>query len=23
MDNRQAVGSWLSGPRAAMEDAGA
>ncbi|MEV5439443.1 RDD family protein [Streptomyces sp. NPDC052682] len=23
MDNRQAIGSWLSGPRAAMEDAGA
>ncbi|MFI1162985.1 RDD family protein [Streptomyces sp. NPDC020801] len=23
MDNRQAVGSWLSGPRSAMEDAGA
>ncbi|WP_189714298.1 RDD family protein [Streptomyces phaeofaciens] len=23
MDNRQALGSWLSGPRAAMEDAGA
>ncbi|MFE1755398.1 RDD family protein [Streptomyces anandii] len=23
MDNRQAMGSWLSGPRAAMEDAGA
>ncbi|NKQ25091.1 RDD family protein [Streptomyces galbus] len=23
MDNRRAVGSWLSGPRAAMEDAGA
>ncbi|OIJ98008.1 RDD family protein [Streptomyces colonosanans] len=23
MDNRQAVGSWLSGPRAAMEEAGA
>ncbi|MGW0914106.1 RDD family protein [Streptomyces sp. NPDC002784] len=22
MDNRQAIGSWLSGPRAAMEDAG-
>ncbi|MEU6401683.1 RDD family protein [Streptomyces sp. NPDC046985] len=22
MDNRQAVGSWLSGPRAAIEDAG-
>ncbi|GAA2443687.1 RDD family protein [Streptomyces glaucus] len=23
MDKRQAIGSWLSGPRAAMEDAGA
>ncbi|MFF3844037.1 RDD family protein [Streptomyces sp. NPDC002328] len=23
MDNRQALGSWLSGPRAAMEEAGA
>ncbi|MEU2339246.1 RDD family protein [Streptomyces sp. NPDC006654] len=23
MDNRQAVGSWLSGPRAALEEAGA
>ncbi|MGW2487619.1 RDD family protein [Streptomyces sp. NPDC001606] len=23
MDNRQAIGSWLSGPRAAMEEAGA
>ncbi|MGW1585402.1 RDD family protein [Streptomyces sp. NPDC002386] len=23
MDNRQAMGSWLSGPRAALEDAGA
>ncbi|MFE2513443.1 RDD family protein [Streptomyces naganishii] len=23
MDNRQAMGSWLSGPRAAIEDAGA
>ncbi|QFZ76757.1 RDD family protein [Streptomyces fagopyri] len=23
MDNRQAIGSWLSGPRAAMEDSGA
>ncbi|MFH8450055.1 RDD family protein [Streptomyces fungicidicus] len=23
MDNRQAIGSWLSGPRAALEDAGA
>ncbi|KUN39143.1 hypothetical protein AQJ30_10310 [Streptomyces longwoodensis] len=23
MDNRRAMGSWLSGPRAAMEDAGA
>ncbi|MFJ3333421.1 RDD family protein [Streptomyces sp. NPDC086766] len=23
MDNRQAIGSWLSGPRAAAEDAGA
>ncbi|MEU3099347.1 RDD family protein [Streptomyces sp. NPDC006967] len=23
MGNRQAIGSWLSGPRAAMEDAGA
>ncbi|MET7684474.1 RDD family protein [Streptomyces sp. NPDC005423] len=23
MDNRQAIGSWLSGPRAAIEDAGA
>lgn len=23
VDNRQAIGSWLSGPRAAMEDAGA
>ncbi|MEV7685202.1 RDD family protein [Streptomyces bungoensis] len=23
MDNRQAMGSWLSGPRAAMEEAGA
>ncbi|MGW2046874.1 RDD family protein [Streptomyces sp. NPDC001858] len=23
MDNRQALGSWLSGPRQAMEDAGA
>ncbi|WNM34643.1 RDD family protein [Streptomyces sp. Li-HN-5-11] len=23
MDNRQAVGSWLSGPRSAMEEAGA
>ncbi|MGW0816864.1 RDD family protein [Streptomyces viridiviolaceus] len=23
MDNRQAIGSWLSGPRAAMEGAGA
>ncbi|MDX3803822.1 RDD family protein [Streptomyces sp. AK04-3B] len=23
MDNRQALGSWLSGPRSAMEDAGA
>ncbi|MFB7335853.1 RDD family protein [Streptomyces adustus] len=22
MDNRQAIGSWLSGPRAAMEEAG-
>ncbi|KES07314.1 membrane protein [Streptomyces toyocaensis] len=23
MDNRQAIGSWLSGPRAALEEAGA
>lgn len=23
VDNRQAIGSWLSGPRAALEDAGA
>ncbi|MFJ1970870.1 RDD family protein [Streptomyces sp. NPDC087903] len=23
MDNRQAIGSWLSGPRSAMEEAGA
>ncbi|MFI5682475.1 RDD family protein [Streptomyces sp. NPDC051636] len=23
MDNRRAIGSWLSGPRAALEDAGA
>ncbi len=23
MDNRQAIGSWLSGPRAAIEDSGA
>ncbi|KAF3465048.1 RDD family protein [Streptomyces sp. Tu 3180] len=23
MDNRRAIGSWLAGPRAAMEDAGA
>ncbi|MFD7702578.1 RDD family protein [Streptomyces caelestis] len=23
MDNRQAIGSWLSGPRAALEDTGA